>query len=147
MTDGDAIVPVAAAVIRRGGDVLLASRPPGKHLAGRWEFPGGKIHPDETVAAALRRELREELGVDILVLDLLWRERHHYPDKTVDLHFHRCLLAHADAVPTPHEGQDIAWIPLVGLTKVDWVPADLPFARWLCRTRPPPSTKHGDKSQ
>jgi 8-oxo-dGTP diphosphatase len=124
-------MPVTAAVIRRAGSILLASRPPGKHLAGRWEFPGGKPHPGESQAAALRRELREELGLDILVLDLLWRECHRYPDKAVDLRFYRCLLCVSDAVPTPREGQQVAWVEPARLTAVEWVPADLPFARWL----------------
>ena len=128
-------MPVTAAVIRCGGNILLASRPPGKHLAGKWEFPGGKPHPGEPFAAALRRELREELGLDILVLDLLWRECHRYPDKAVDLRFYRCLLRSPDAVPTPHEGQQVAWVDPAHLGTVDWVPADLPFARWLAIRR------------
>ena len=59
-------VRVVAAALLAGGRVLIAERPRGKHMAGRWEFPGGKLAGDETEEQALRRELREELGVELL---------------------------------------------------------------------------------
>ena len=83
----DRAVEVVAAVIRRGGQALIASR-----KQEGWEFPGGKIEPGETPAEALRRELEEELSIrDALVLDEICRIRHAYPDKTVHLHFLRTL--------------------------------------------------------
>lgn len=124
-------MPVTAAVIRVAGRILVASRPPGKHLAGHWEFPGGKPHADESFAGALRRELREELGGEIIVLDLLWRERHRYPTHAVDLHFFRCLLQSPQDALAPREGQQLAWVDPAGLAALPLVPADLPFANWL----------------
>ncbi|MGE0811077.1 MAG: Nudix family hydrolase [Immundisolibacter sp.] len=71
---------VAVGVLRRAdGDVLLSQRMAGTHLAGYWEFPGGKLEPGETPQAALARELREELGIEIVAAEPLIRHRHHYP--------------------------------------------------------------------
>jgi len=122
---------VAAAVIRHGGRVLLTSRPPGKHLAGHWEFPGGKAGPGETMSAALRRELREELGAEIVVLDLLWQTRHRYPSHEVELQFFRCLLRSSPEAMMPREGQQLVWATPAQMKSLPLVPADQPFAVWL----------------
>ena len=124
-------IPVTAAVIRRAGKVLVASRPEGSHLAGHWEFPGGRPHASESLPTALRRELREELDLDVLVFDLLWRETHRYSDKTVELHFFRCMPLTPDAEPMPREGQQVAWVEPRELITMQLAPADFPFARWL----------------
>ena len=78
-----AIHVVAAAVIDAAGRVLIAQRPEGKHLAGGWEFPGGKLEPGEERAAGLARELREELGITIETPRPLIRVRHAYPAREV----------------------------------------------------------------
>src|SRR5712691_9866651 len=83
---------VTAAVIERDGCFLVTRRQKGVHLEGCWEFPGGKIDPHETHAAALKREIREELDADVDVGRLLLTTTHAYPEKTVTLFFYRCHL-------------------------------------------------------
>ena len=82
---------------------LVTRRQPGVHLAGMWEFPGGKIHPGETHGAALQRELREELDVELEVHECVYQTVHAYPDRTVELYFYRCSLK---GVPRPLLGRD-----------------------------------------
>ena len=99
-------VRVAAAVIRRGGRVLLTRRPPGGPLGLQWEFPGGKIERGETVQQALVREIREELGVEVRPFEVLEVARHDYPQgPSVEVHFVRCETATTvfEAGPGVHE--------------------------------------------
>lgn len=84
---------VAAAIIRKDDLILLTRRLAKVHLAGLWEFPGGKVEPDETLEAALRRELREEIGIEVNVLDEFFTTSHQYPTKSVELHFFNCTIA------------------------------------------------------
>ena len=98
---------VVDAVIEENGRFLVTRRQPGVHLAGLWEFPGGKIDPAETHTDALRREIREELDADAVVGDLVLGTTHAYPEKTVTLHFYRCTLSGA---PRPLLGQEMRWI-------------------------------------
>lgn len=83
---------VSAAVIRRDGLVLLTRRMKGTHLAGFWEFPGGKVEPGEDPALTVVRECREECGIEIRVLDILNVTFHAYPEKEVLLLFYDCEL-------------------------------------------------------
>ena len=80
-----AILVVAAALYGRDGRILIAQRPPGKHMAGRWEFPGGKVDPGESEAMALVRELREELGIEVTASRPFMRLAHSYSDRDVEL--------------------------------------------------------------
>jgi 8-oxo-dGTP diphosphatase len=80
---------VVAAVVERHGAFLLTLRPEGVHLAGHWEFPGGKCHAGEPHADALRRELFEELDIVADVGELVHSVRHAYPERAVDLYFYR----------------------------------------------------------
>lgn len=102
-------VHVAAAVIRRGdGRILIARRAETQHQGGLWEFPGGKVEAGETVACALRRELREELGIEVTRSRPLIKVSHDYPDKQVLLD-----VLEVDAFEgEPHgaEGQPLAWV-------------------------------------
>ena len=98
---------VVAAVIEREGRFLVTRRQAGVHLAGLWEFPGGKIDPDETHADALHRELREELDADVAVGNLVLATAHAYPEKTVTLYFYACTLL-SDA--RPMLGQEMRWV-------------------------------------
>ena len=83
-------IEVAAALIFRGGKLLIAQRHASAHLGGLWEFPGGKRHADESFEECLARELREELGIEVTIGELLESITHHYPEKTVHLKFFRC---------------------------------------------------------
>jgi 8-oxo-dGTP diphosphatase len=83
-------IDVAAGLVFRDGKLLIAQRHADAHLGGFWEFPGGKREPDETFEACLNRELREELGIEVSVGELIESLTHAYPDKTVHLKFYRC---------------------------------------------------------
>jgi 8-oxo-dGTP diphosphatase len=83
-------IEVAAGLIIRDGRLLVTQRPDGGHLAGFWEFPGGKREPSESFEQCLHRELMEELGIEVEVLDLFESITHSYPEKTVHLRFFRC---------------------------------------------------------
>ena len=100
-------VDVVAAVVDDGGRYLVTRRPAGVHLAGMWEFPGGKVGEAETHADALRREMVEELGVDVAVEGLVLSTAHSYPDRTVALHFYKCRLL---GPPAPQLGQQMQWV-------------------------------------
>ena len=123
-------VDVAAAVIERDdGSFLLAQRPQGKAYAGYWEFPGGKVEAGEPVAEALRRELHEELGID-LVQAYPWITRvYSYPHATVRLHFHRVLKWLGE--PHPHEDQALAWQRCGALSVAPMLPANAPVLKAL----------------
>ena len=101
------ITEVAAAVIERPGEILLAQRPAGKPYPGYWEFPGGKIEPGEDARAALVRELREELGIELRDATPWITRVYAYTHATVRLHFFR--VTRWDGEPTPLEGQAIRW--------------------------------------
>jgi mutator protein MutT len=83
-------IEVAAGLVFRDGRLLITQRHAGSHLGGLWEFPGGKREPNETFPACLTRELREELGIEVLVGQCVESLTHAYPDKTVHLEFYRC---------------------------------------------------------
>jgi 8-oxo-dGTP diphosphatase len=101
------ITEVAAAVIERPGEFLLAQRPAGKAYPGYWEFPGGKIEPGEDARAALARELREELGIEVREATPWITRVYAYTHATVRLHFFR--VTRWDGEPQPLEDQDIRW--------------------------------------
>ncbi len=122
---------VVAAVIEDNHRFLVTRRQPGVHLAGMWEFPGGKIDPDETHGAALQRELREELGVEVDVAERVHQTRHAYPDRTVELHFYRCSLKGA---PRPLMGQEMRWVPRAELRSLGFPPADTELIALLTKS-------------
>ncbi|MFA6546926.1 MAG: (deoxy)nucleoside triphosphate pyrophosphohydrolase, partial [Limisphaerales bacterium] len=103
-------IEVSAGLVFRAGRLLITRRPAGGHLAGLWEFPGGKREPGESFEECLRRELHEELGVDVLVHDEIERITHSYPEKSVHLRFFRCTLAEASPEPRAIGCQAMAWV-------------------------------------
>ncbi len=121
-----AFIPVVCAVIEKDGCVLLAQRPAGKHLALKWEFAGGKVEPGEDPAAALVREIREELGCDIVVVRALPHFAHRYPEVLIEMFPFVCRLAPGSAEPHPHEHVALAWVALGELLRYDLAAADLP---------------------
>jgi 8-oxo-dGTP diphosphatase len=119
------IVEVAAAVLQRpDGSFLLARRPQGKVFAGYWEFPGGKVEPGEPPAAALVRELHEELGVDVETAYPWITRMFSYPHATVRLRFYRVLRW--KHLPQPRENQALAWQSLDAPMAEPMLPANAP---------------------
>ncbi len=119
--EGEKVVEVVAAVIERGGRILIARRRAGSHLGGLWEFPGGKRQAGETPEAALVREIREELDAAVTVGELVEDVEWTYPEKVVRLRFFRCAL---EDEPRAAEGQEIAWVAPADLGRYDFPPAD-----------------------
>jgi 8-oxo-dGTP diphosphatase len=123
-------IVVSAAVAQRGDTILVTRRLEGTHLAGLWEFPGGKCEPGETHAACLVREIREELGVGVRVGRLLLSTRHDYGVRVVELHFFACEI---DEEPQPLLGQEIRWVARRELATLDFPPADGELIAMLSR--------------
>ncbi len=125
-------IPVVAAVIRNEqNQILITQRPLGKHLGGMWEFPGGKIDDGENARQALQRELREELGIETEIKELLWRETFTYPEKTVDIRFFACSLTHPAQTIQRLQVADFRWVSLKQLGQFSFPPADAAFIRKL----------------
>ncbi len=114
-------IVVVAAVIERHGCFLLSLRPAGTHLAGHWEFPGGKCDPHETHAEALVRELREELDIVAEVGALEYAVTHAYPERIVELHFYRCTYT---GEARGMIGQDVQWVVREDLARLPFPEAD-----------------------
>jgi 8-oxo-dGTP diphosphatase len=127
---------VVCALIERDGRVLMAQRPAHKHLGGKWEFPGGKIDPGETPEAALHRELREELGVSIVILRPLAPHTHAYSTVTIELIPFVVRLTADSPAPQPHEHPALRWVPAVELLTLDLPEADLPIIADYLRPSP-----------
>ena len=124
-------VDVVAAIIRDNQKILITQRFDNVHLPGLWEFPGGKVEPDESLTAALEREIREELGVTILVGDEFFSVVHDYTPKSVRLHFFNCSII--DGEPHPLEVADMRWVRPEELGQFEFPPADADLIAILCR--------------
>ena len=114
-------IVVTAAIVEDHGRYFVTRRQKGVHLEGLWEFPGGKCEPGETLADSLRRELKEELGADAEVGEEVFTVTHHYPDRTVELHFLSCTLLNA---PVARLGQEMRWVGRDELKSLKFPPAD-----------------------
>ena len=124
---------VAAGILRNtAGQVLITERLCDGPFNGLWEFPGGKINAAETSAAALRRELREELGIEVTTAEPFMRLSHEYADRTVDLEFF--LVNDWDGDPDGLEGQGLRWVNVSQLNAAELLPADAPLVQALRRT-------------
>lgn len=120
-------IPVVCAVIEDGaGRVLVAQRPPHKHLGLKWEFAGGKVESGETPEAALVREIREELGCGVVPGRALPRFTFDYGSVHIEMIPFVCALSPTSPVPHPHEHVAIRWVTLAELAGVDLAPADWP---------------------
>ena len=125
-------IEVAAALVFRDGRLLITQRPAGGHLAGLWEFPGGKREPAESFEQALQRELMEELGIEVEVRELVESSTHEYPEKSVHLRFFRCAWKRHE--PQAIECADLRWIGPDDLEDFQFPAAD---ARLLEKLREP----------
>jgi mutator protein MutT len=123
-------VAVVAAVIERGGKLLITRRREGTHLSGLWEFPGGKPEPGEALEDALRREIREELDTVVRVGERIETVDWQYPDKRVSLAFFRCGI---EGEPRPLEGQEMAWVSPADLARYEFPAADRMLIERLSR--------------
>ena len=128
------MITVAAAIIRKGDYILLTRRRPDAHLPNLWEFPGGKIEPGESLIDALRRELLEELGVHAEVHDECYATIHHYPTKSVDLHFFNCTIV--DGEPIAIEVAEFRWVKPEDLRSYEFPKADIELVERLARPHP-----------
>jgi 8-oxo-dGTP diphosphatase len=120
---------VAAVVIDAQGRVLIAQRPKKKHLAGGWEFPGGKLEPGEERLAGLSRELREEIGISVAKPRPLMRVHHTYPTREILLDI--WVIRRYTGEPRGLEGQALRWCPQQDLGSADLLPADKPIVAAL----------------
>jgi len=120
---------VAAAVISRDGRYLITRRKVGTHLGGLWEFPGGKREAEESLPDCLRRELREELGVEITEPVPFQTIRHEYPEKSVELHFFQCAITAGAAQPL--DCDDLKWVTASELASFTFPPADRTLVKRL----------------
>jgi 8-oxo-dGTP diphosphatase len=125
------VLVAAAALVDVDNRVLIAQRPVGKSMAGLWEFPGGKVEPGETPEAALRRELLEELSIDVCETCLapFTFASHAYADFHLVMPLYLCRQWDGDLVP--REGQTLAWVRANRLIDYPMPPADLPLIPWL----------------
>ena len=119
-------VTVVCALIERAGRLLVAKRGTGKARAGRWEFPGGKLHDGESAEQALVREVREELDCAVRPLRQLPRVEHRYPDIAVTLLPFVCAVE--EGVPRACEHAELRWVDASDVHSLDWSEADLPIA-------------------
>jgi 8-oxo-dGTP diphosphatase len=117
-------IVVAAAIIQQEDMILLARRKPGSPLGGLWEFPGGKKELGEALEDCLRREVQEELGVEISDPQPFHALRHQYPDKEVELYFYTCSII--QGVPQALECAEIVWVHKHELIFYEFPPADIP---------------------
>lgn len=124
------VIEVAAALVQdEAGRYLITQRRRGSHLAGLWEFPGGKREAGESHEAALARELTEELSATFSVGEKVETVRWEYPDRVVILHFYRCR--HEAGTIEPREGQAMAWVAADRLGEFEFPPADRELIRRL----------------
>ena len=121
-------IEVAAGLVFRNGRLLITQRPFDAHLGGLWEFPGGKRHPNETFEDCLRRELQEELGIEVEISGLFESITHVYPEKTVHLKFFRCRWLRHE--PEARGCPAFAWVEPAQLGGYEFPAAD---ARLLAR--------------
>jgi 8-oxo-dGTP diphosphatase len=129
------VLVVAAALFDDAGRVLIAQRPAGKPLAGRWEFPGGKVDAGESEHGALLRELREELGIEVVAARPFMRLTHAYAERDVELSL--WIVERFAGEPRSLDAQALKWVTPARLADEDILEADQPFIAALRSLAPP----------
>ena len=119
------MIEVTAGIFEKDGLVFAARRKAGKHLAGYWEFPGGKIEQNETPQECLRRELEEEFEVTVEVGDFVGSSIYDYGEKVIRLMAYK--VKHLSGEFTLHDHDEFCWLPLQRLSELRWAPADVPL--------------------
>jgi len=130
------VITVAAAIIQHNQLTLLTRRKPDAHLGNLWEFPGGKVEPGESLPEALQRELREELGIGVEVLEEFYATTHHYSTRSVDLHFFKCRIVEGE--PRALEVAEFRWVNSSDLVSYEFPEADRELVERLVRPHPSP---------
>ena len=123
------MIDVTAAILIENGRVLIARRRPGASQAGMWEFPGGKVRPGESPAQCLKREILEELGIEIAVDEFFGESVYAYEDKTIRLLAYRVRAEGGEMSRNDHA--ELAWVAIVDLGRYRFCPADVPFTEKL----------------
>lgn len=126
---GSSALDVAVAVIERDGQILIAQRKPQDSFGGRWEFPGGKLNPGESLEACLAREIQEELGLVIQVGQLLKVVEHRYPHRLIRLHCFSCRVLEGE--PRAIECTAWRWVAPSELNQYPFPPASDPLIEML----------------
>lgn len=129
------IIPVVCAIIEQDGLVLCALRSEQMSLPGKWEFPGGKLEVNELPEEALIREIKEELNIEIRIIEALPIAEHAYiPEKIIQLIPLRCVTV-SDENPTPTEHSELRWMKKDELPQLDWAAADIPIVLNYIQTK------------
>lgn len=128
-------IPVVCAIIERGNEILCALRSPRMSLPGKWEFPGGKLELNELPEDGLIREIKEELSIDISLIEALPISEFSYvPEKIIRLIPYRCSIIN-DTIPIATEHAELRWVKKEELLKLDWAEADVPIVLNYIQTK------------
>ncbi|MCA0445675.1 MAG: (deoxy)nucleoside triphosphate pyrophosphohydrolase [Bacteroidetes bacterium] len=122
-------IPVACAIIERGGLILAVQRKAGEHLSLKWEFPGGKIEMGESPEQCIVREIWEELDLDIGIISEGPEIQHEYSGAIILMKSFRCQIL--DGIITLNEHENFTWLKPAELNTLDWAEADVPIVRWI----------------
>lgn len=115
-------IPCGVALIRRGGEFLIAQRNKNDSFGSLWEFPGGKKNPDESFEQCVAREVKEEVGIDVQVHDKFMEMRRPYHDRIIWLNFFLC--SHISGEPKPVDCQKVEWVSIENLKNYSFPPAN-----------------------
>lgn len=115
-------IEIGVACIFREGKVLIQTRPKGKSFSGKWEFPGGKIEEGERARDCAKREIREELGIEIKVGEMFFKDVHYFDTVVLVLLFHKCQLTKSE--PVPQENQEIKWVGVEDFAGIKFLPTN-----------------------
>ncbi|MGG1555020.1 (deoxy)nucleoside triphosphate pyrophosphohydrolase [Paenibacillus ferrarius] len=122
---------VAAALLMKDNKILIAQRKSTDKLAGKWEFPGGKQEPDETLEECLKREMNEEFGIEVRVGEFFGESTFHYEAGSIVLYAYWCTWTSGEMVVAEHD--DFKWVLIEEMGQYDFAPADIPFIEKLHR--------------
>lgn len=121
---------VTAAILKHNGKILIAKRAASDKLANMWEFPGGKVEPNETPEESLKREMEEEFGIIVSIGEYVGESIYKYDDHgAIRLLAFKVAWDHGDLVPMVHD--DVKWVTAEMLSGFDFLPADIPFVKQL----------------